>query len=614
MKLTIKQKLYVIVSLVILGLLGLYLENAANQTKVTNLVEIKSELKDLQIAMLQLRRSEKDFLLRKNVKYQQTFSNTFKHALQLINGLEQRLVTTDFTGTKLLVIKNGLQNYQQIFEQLIAASTAQGLDRSSGFYGKLRNATHSLEENITAVNDYESHTYLLTLRRHEKDFILRNEEKYLGRLLDTADKLKIRLSTSDSQNLLSTYISEFKKYFEISNTIGLDENSGIRGSMRAAVNNVESELKQEITLLNSYISENIEQSHSQHLAVTLIVSLLIAVAVMIVAQQIIAPLNSFSKRISEIRKGNDLTQRTEERHDEIGTISKEFNIFMAHFQTLIVSINQTVDALSVSSSVVSKSVAKTTEGIVNQSHESDMVATAVTEMGIVAGEIANNARLTKEKTDEASVKALEGKEKLDGTVVNINELSAQLINAGEEIVQLQEKSNGITSVLEVIKGIADQTNLLALNAAIEAARAGEQGRGFAVVADEVRTLAIRTQDSTAEITNIINELQVTTSEIVNTVGICKAQGLNSVTQAQETEEVLNEIITDVNAIAEMTVLVATAVEQQSIVVKEVDENIIRIRDIGEQVASDSQENSIASDDVAALASELHQEASIFKIK
>lgn len=614
MKLTIKQKLYVIVSLVILGLLGLYLENAANQTKVTNLVEIKSELKDLQIAMLQLRRSEKDFLLRKNVKYQQTFSNTFKHALQLINGLEQRLVTTDFTGTKLLVIKNGLQNYQQIFEQLIAASTAQGLDRNSGFYGKLRNATHSLEENITAVNDYESHTYLLTLRRHEKDFILRNEEKYLGRLLDTADKLKIRLSTSDSQNLLSTYISEFKKYFEISNTIGLDENSGIRGSMRAAVNNVESELKQEITRLNSYISENIEQSHSQHLAVTLIVSLLIAVAVMIVAQQIIAPLNSFSKRISEIRKGNDLTQRTEERHDEIGTISKEFNIFMAHFQTLIVSINQTVDALSVSSSVVSKSVAKTTEGIVNQSHESDMVATAVTEMGIVAGEIANNARLTKEKTDEASVKALEGKEKLDGTVVNINELSAQLINAGEEIVQLQEKSNGITSVLEVIKGIADQTNLLALNAAIEAARAGEQGRGFAVVADEVRTLAIRTQDSTAEITNIINELQVTTSEIVNTVGICKAQGLNSVTQAQETEEVLNEIITDVNAIAEMTVLVATAVEQQSIVVKEVDENIIRIRDIGEQVASDSQENSIASDDVAALASELHQEASIFKIK
>ena len=235
-----------------------------------------------------------------------------------------------------------------------------------------------------------------------------------------------------------------------------------------------------------------------------------------------------------------------------------------------------------------------------------MVATAVTEMGIVAGEIADNARLTKERTDEASIKAVEGKDKLDSTVVNINQLSEQLISAGDEIVQLQEKSNGITSVLEVIKGIAEQTNLLALNAAIEAARAGEQGRGFAVVADEVRTLAVRTQDSTAEITAIISELQATTSEIVNTVGMCKEQGLNSVTQAQETEEVLNEIITDVNSIAEMTVLVATAVEQQAIVVKDVDENIIRIRDIGEQVASDSQENSRASDDVAALASELHR--------
>ncbi len=613
MKFTIKQKLYVIVSLVILGLFGLYMENTANQDKVTNLVEIKSELKDLQIAMLQLRRNEKDFLLRKDVKYQKTFNDTFKQALQLISGLEQRLISTDITETKLTTIKNSLQTYQQTFEQLITASIAQGLDKSSGFYGKLRDATHALETNIEAANDFESHTYLLTLRRHEKDFILRSDEKYLGRLLETSNKLKMRLSDANAEQLLSTYVSEFEQFFAMSKKIGLDEKSGIRGNMRKTVKGAESELNKEIVILNQYISEGIEQSHTQHLIVTLIVSLLIAVVVIIVAQQIISPLTNFSKRISEIRKGNDLTQRIEERHDEIGTISKEFNIFMAHFQTLIKSINKTVDALSASSSVVSKSVAKTTEGIVNQSHESDMVATAVTEMGIVAGEIANNARQTKDKTDGASVKALEGKEKLDSTVVNINELSAQLNTAGEEIVQLQAKSNGITSVLEVIKGIADQTNLLALNAAIEAARAGEQGRGFAVVADEVRTLAIRTQDSTAEITTIINELQVTTSEIVTTVGICKEQGLNSVNQAQETEEVLNEIITDVNAIAEMTVLVATAVEQQSIVVKEVDENIIRIRDIGEQVANDSQENSRASDDVATLASKLHEEASIFKI-
>jgi len=613
MKLTIKQKLYVIVSLVILGLFGLYLENSVNQNNVSNLVNIKSELKDLQISMLQLRRTEKDFLLRKDIKYGEKFNVIFNQSLQIVKGLEQRLANTDISSKKLSAMKISLQVYQQAFEQLIEVSVEKGLDKDSGVYGKLRAATHELESSLKAAQDFESNTLLLTLRRHEKDFILRNDEKYLGRLLATAEKLTTRLEDANTKQLLVTYKVEFNKFVDISKQIGLDSKTGIRGNMRAAVHRVERDLDKEIIILNEHIAEEIEQSHTQHLIITLIVSLLISAVVSIVAKQIITPLNNFSKRISEIRKGHDLTQRTEDSHDEIGAISKEFNIFMAHFQTLIQSINKTVDALSASSSVVSRSVAKTTEGIVNQSRESDMVATAVNEMGIVANEIANNAHLTKDRTDEASIKAIEGKQKLDSTVVNINQLSEELIHAGEEIVQLQEKSNGISSVLEVIKGIADQTNLLALNAAIEAARAGEQGRGFAVVADEVRTLAVRTQDSTAEITSIINELQVTTSDIVKTVGICKEQGLNSVTQAQETEEVLNEIITDVNAIAEMTVLVATAVEQQSIVVKEVDENIIRIRDIGEQVAQDSQENSRASEDVAALANDLHKEASIFKI-
>ena len=613
MKLTIKQKLYVIVSLVIFGLFGLYLENSVNQNNVNNLVEIKSELKGLQISMLQLRRTEKDFLLRKDIKYREAFNILFNQSLQLVSGLEQRLVNTDISAKKISAIKTSLHGYQQAFDRLVSVSVEKGLDKDSGVYGKLRSATHALESSLETVNDFESTTLLLTLRRHEKDFILRSDEKYLGRLVAIADQLATRLEDPNSKKLLSTYKAEFNKFVAISKQIGLDSKTGIRGDMRAAVHLVEDDLDKEIITLNKFISEEIERSHTQHFIITLIVSLLIAVVVSIVAKQIITPLNNFSKRIFEIRKGNDLTQRTEESHDEIGDISKEFNIFMAHFQSLIKNINQTVDALSASSAVVSRSVAKTTEGIINQSSESDMVATAVTEMGIVANEIANNAHLTKDRTDEASTKAVEGKNKLDSTVVNISQLSEELIHAGEEVVLLQEKSNGITSVLEVIRGIADQTNLLALNAAIEAARAGEQGRGFAVVADEVRTLAVRTQDSTAEITSIIKELQITTADIVKTVGICKEQGLNSVTQAQDTEQVLNEIITDVDAIAEMTVLVATAVEQQSIVVNEVDENIIRIRDIGEQVAQDSQENSRASEDVAALASDLREEASIFKI-
>ena len=203
MKLTIKQKLYVIVSLVILGLFGLYLENAANQNNVNNLVEIKSELKDLQISMLQLRRTEKDFLLRKDIKYRETFNVLFKQSLQVISGLEQRLVIADISAKELSAIKSSLEGYQQAFERLVSVSVEKGLDKDSGVYGKLRAATHALESSLETVNDFESSTLLLTLRRHEKDFMLRNDEKYLGRLLATADKLAIRLEDANTGAAIS---------------------------------------------------------------------------------------------------------------------------------------------------------------------------------------------------------------------------------------------------------------------------------------------------------------------------------------------------------------------------------------------------------------------------
>jgi methyl-accepting chemotaxis protein len=430
---------------------------------------------------------------------------------------------------------------------------------------------------------------------------------------ESVGQLFERLSEPESKKLLEEYLLQFNNLVEATSKIGFDPKSGKQGEMRNSVREMETMLKKEVVRLNTYVNEYVDSAQLSHLIFVIAISILIGLIVIVIAKQSITPLQVFSNRISEIRQNNDLSQRTEEREDEIGAISKEFNIFMAHFQSLIKSINQTVDSLSESTNVVSKSVNKTSEGLQNQALESDMVATAVTEMGVTASEIANNAHATKEKTDEASIKVGTGKERLDNTVLNINQLSNDLVIAEKEILNLEEKSNGITSVLEVIKGIAEQTNLLALNAAIEAARAGEQGRGFAVVADEVRTLAVRTQDSTSEITTIINELQTTTSGIVKTMNHCKERGLSSVSQAQDTELVLNEIILNVEDIADMTVQVATAVEEQSAVVQDVDRNIVRIRDIGEQVASDSQENARASQDVANLAKELHKEANIFSV-
>ena len=613
MNLTIKVKLTLTVVLVLFGLAGVFLENSMSQNELSLLNSAQSELKEVQIAMLQLRRAEKDFLLHKDIKYKKSFAKTVGKAKILMPALIKDLNTADISLGKLPTIANKFIDYQKVFNQLIDASVEKGLNKNAGNYGRLRAATHALEELITSDNDFESQVLLLTLRRHEKDFMLRNDEKYIGKINDVAEVLANRFGDVEHKQLLAAYTSEIDEFVNMTKRIGLDSKSGMRGEMRSAVHEVEDLLKKEILRLNSYMNERVSSNKASSLVITIVISLFVVASVIVVSRQIITPLNVFTQRITEIREGNDLSQRTEERKDEIGHISHEFNMFMAHFQSLIKSINQTVDNLTQSTLIVSDSVARTSEGLNNQAVESDMVATAVNEMGITASEIANNAHSTKDKTDEATLKSGVGKEKLDATITNINNLSKELIGAGDEIIALQEKSNGITAVLEVIKSIADQTNLLALNAAIEAARAGEQGRGFAVVADEVRTLAVRTQDATSEISSIINELQSTTSGIVTTVNQCKEQGIESVNQAKETEQVLNEIVSDVNAISDMTVQVATAVEEQSAVIQYVDKNIVRIRDIGEQVATDSQENAKASQDVAQLAKDLHKEANIFKI-
>lgn len=613
MKLTIKNKLILIGGVVVIGLGLLFIISMANSNKIVKLHNIQSKLKDIQSSMLQLRRNEKDFLLRKDIKYLDKFNKNSETSLAAVKELKGSLSSSDIPLGNITSVETNLKEYQAAYNKLVNASVNKGLDKTSGHYGKLRTATHNMEESITNAKDLSSQVLLLTLRRHEKDFMLRNEEKYIAKLKNTAVQLEQQLNSAQTQQQLKAYLDEIDSFFIISQEIGLTSKLGIQGEMRAVVHKVEDDLKQEVKRIDKYIEENIANSSVQYSMITLAFSLFIVASITFIAKQIITPLNNFSNRIISIRSANDLSQRITESDDEIGLAAKEFNSFMIHFQNLVTNINDIVLSLRESTEIVSNSVLKTTDGLKSQTLEGDMVTTAIKEMGSSANEIADNAHNTKQKTDQAVTNANIGQNRLDSTISNINQLSEELINAGERVNFLQEKSTGITSVLEVIKGIADQTNLLALNAAIEAARAGEQGRGFAVVADEVRTLAVRTQDSTSEISNIINELQSTTVDIVNTVNQCKEQGLESVSQAKETESVLHNIISDVNDIANMTMVVATAVEEQSSVVQEVDRNIVRIRDIGEQVSNDAQDNANASELVTQLAQTLDKEARVFTV-
>lgn len=256
-------------------------------------------------------------------------------------------------------------------------------------------------------------------------------------------------------------------------------------------------------------------------------------------------------------------------------------------------------------------VEHSSEGIRQQQTETDQVATAITEMAASVQEVARNAQNTADAADKADAEAREGRQVVADTSAAIGRLAAEVEKAAGVIQQLEARSSEITSVLDVIRGIAEQTNLLALNAAIEAARAGEQGRGFAVVADEVRTLASRTQQSTQEIQAMIEKLQEGARSAVKVMNLSREQADSSVEQARHAASSLDSITRSVSVITDMSAQIATAVEEQSAVGEEINRNIISIRHISDSNAHTGMESEQAAQNVAQLAMSLRQLAQQF---
>ena len=615
MQLTIKNKLYALAVSVVTALLVLFIINNGISNTQDTLNRIALDNARLQVDMLMLRRNEKDFLMRQDLKYLDKFSKNVQKANNDLTTMLVDINETDLSDTEARKLSGFLKTYQQKFESLVKATEEKGLDKDSGHYGRLRRATHDLESHLNVSNNDKALVLLLTLRRHEKDFILRNDPKYVDRLNATANKLTNLLS-SDSQasSYIEKYVYEFGAFYDITKTIGLSEKEGIRGEMRQSVHKLETSLKSLSSYYDAEIESSLEHSKWMQVSVSLVISLAIAAGLLIISRQVVVPIEHLSNSFEDIRKSDDLTKRIAVlREDEIGAASKDFNILIEYFHKMVGKIYESVTKLESATGIVSQSVHNTQNSINQQAMQSDMVATAVTEMGAAANDIAKNAETTAATVNSVHDSAQLGAKKVQATIGCVGNLADSLVSAGDNMAQLKEKSDGITSVLDVIKGIAEQTNLLALNAAIEAARAGEQGRGFAVVADEVRTLAIRTQDSTAEITNIINELQSSTAEIANVVEQCKEEGVNSASMAKEAGEVLETIMTEMQTISQMSTEIATAVEQQSNVVEEINLNVLQITNLGEEINSESNANVAATKDVSAQATLLHETVDIFKV-
>ena len=300
------------------------------------------------------------------------------------------------------------------------------------------------------------------------------------------------------------------------------------------------------------------------------------------------PLNSAVNAMAEIADGDgDLTKRLEVVGDnEFARLAKAFNDFAEKVRKAISKVSKSSDALNRSVHEVNQMMDKINTDTANQRDEITSVATAITEMTSTIHEVSNSGNSAAKSADKAEKESTHSIELLTDTVSAIEKLVDKIANATNVISQVNTESNNIGAVLDVIRGIAEQTNLLALNAAIEAARAGEQGRGFAVVADEVRTLASRTQASTEEINSMISSLQTRVKEAVSVIDDSRKQAESGVALTKSTESSIQTVKGSVTDIRDMNYQIATAVEEQSYVSDEINKNTTKI----DELANSSLEN------------------------
>ncbi|MGF1692063.1 methyl-accepting chemotaxis protein [Photobacterium kagoshimensis] len=295
---------------------------------------------------------------------------------------------------------------------------------------------------------------------------------------------------------------------------------------------------------------------------------------------VLAPLRRLTVTMNDIASGEgDLTQRVAvETKDEIGELAAAFNQFTSKIQQTIREVTGIVQSVRDESQNIHKESEAILVAVSEQQNESAQVATAVHEMSATSDSVSTHANEAAQATRDASNESEAAKETLGFTVTSIHQLANEIESSSAVVSNLERDVGNIASILDVIRGIADQTNLLALNAAIEAARAGEQGRGFAVVADEVRSLASKTQSSTGEIQVMIERLQQGANEAVSAMALSRESGTRTVEQANSANESLNAIGQSIEVINEMNIQIATAATQQSQVSEDVNQNIQTIAD------------------------------------
>ena len=357
----------------------------------------------------------------------------------------------------------------------------------------------------------------------------------------------------------------------------------------------------------------ISQSSQILVSVAAVVLALAIVAALWLTRSITSPLNQLRQAIEGIERDSDLRRRVNlASQDELGATGAAVDKMLDKFHRIIKQVINATEEVNSATKSVESITSDTTSGVRRQQSEIEQVATAMNQMSATVQQVAQHAIGAADAAGSADKETQQGRRVVETTMDSINELAGEVERATTVINTLGEDSQNIGKVLDVIRGIAEQTNLLALNAAIEAARAGEQGRGFAVVADEVRTLASRTQNSTKEIQEMISRLQQGSGEAVAVMEIGRTRARSSVERAGEAGQSLQLISDAVTAISDMNTQIASAADQQSSVAEDINRKVVNINSIAEKSVDAIEQVTVATRQLSQLSSELQSMVQQFR--
>ncbi|WP_163834820.1 methyl-accepting chemotaxis protein [Spartinivicinus ruber] len=468
-----------------------------------------------------------------------------------------------------------------------------------------------------------------------KNYVLRKTDKYYTKISQNYQHISDSIRkyqqlphlTPIEQTALQTIAETAEQYFnnakqiksfilnnysisELDNSVKINDQPAL-----SAIHQLSQTINQHTGETSQQVTKHISQATKVMVTSAAIALLLCIGALALIYLAINGRISQLRAIMTDLATGEgDLTKRMPDQgHDELASVSQQFNLFISRIHDLVKQVSKLVEKLSSSCHTVLDIAKNTCNGVNLQQGDINQIATAIQEMSATIQDVAQNANQAAKATNEVEHETNEGTRLIHNTQTSINQLAQEIEDSTSVIVKLEQESDAIGSVLDVIRGIAEQTNLLALNAAIEAARAGEQGRGFAVVADEVRNLANRTQQSTEEIHSMIERLQSGSHNSVNAMTQGCNQAKDTVKLACEANKSLESIAGSIETLTKMNEQIASAAEEQSAVSEEINRNVVAINHVAEDTTKMAEDSADACEEMFRLTAELENLMKQFRV-